>query len=186
MHPIDIHTQRLLLKGITPQVIHTIFDSQSENEIKKFFGVDDKEYLRLKEMHEKGMETHRHSLFFFLLVEKDTNQPVGECGFHTWNSIHRRAELYYVLRNDMHKRKGYMTEVVPHVVQYGFEEMGLHRIEALVANWNTPSIKLLQKNQFVYEGIVREDYVVNDKNEDSDCYSLLKQEWQSHQSSASH
>jgi ribosomal-protein-alanine N-acetyltransferase len=79
-----------------------------------------------------------------------------------------------------------MTEVVPHVVQYGFEEMGLHRIEALVANWNTPSVKLLQKNQFVYEGIVREDYVVNDKNEDSDCYSLLKQEWQSHQSSASH
>jgi ribosomal-protein-alanine N-acetyltransferase len=129
-------------------------------------------------MHEKGMETHRHSLFFFLLVEKNTEQPIGECGFHTWNRTHQRAELYYVLRADTHKRKGYMTEVVPKVIRYGFEEMELHRIEALVAPWNTPSVKLLQQNQFVFEGMVREDYIIDGKHENSDCYSLLKHEWQ--------
>jgi ribosomal-protein-alanine N-acetyltransferase len=148
--------------------------------IKVFFGINDTGYQHYKDMHEKGMETHRHSLFYFLVVDRETNCPIGECGFHTWNRTHRRAELFYLLRNDTHKQKGYMTEVVPYVIRYGFEHMDLVRIEALLANWNTPSVRLLQQNRFTFEGTMRQHYSVNGIHEDSDCYSLLKTEWETH------
>jgi ribosomal-protein-alanine N-acetyltransferase len=177
MENVLLTTSRLLLKGISPILIHELFASRSKGEIQSFFGVDENGYERFREMHEKGMETHRYSLYFFLLIDKNSNLPIGECGFHTWNATHRRAELYYLLRDDTHKKKGLMTEALAEVIRYGFECMGLHRIEALVATWNEPSLKLLRHFRFSFEGTMREDYVIDGKSESSDCYSLLKQEW---------
>lgn len=172
-----IETNRLILNPLTPSVINSLFETKSKNEIMQFLGCNDDEFIRYQEMHEKGMETHRLSFYSFVIILKQTNKPIGEIGFHTWNSTHRRAEAYYMLRNDVDKQKGYMSEAFPEVLKFGFSEMNLHRVEALVADWNEPSVKLLVKNGFVKEGIVREDYVVNGKNEDSVCYSLLKHEW---------
>ncbi len=46
--------------------------------------------------------------------------------------------------------RGIMSEAIPLVLQYGFEEMGLHRIEAEVVAQNLPSIHLLEKFDFIY------------------------------------
>jgi ribosomal-protein-alanine N-acetyltransferase len=66
-----------------------------------------------------------------------------------------------------------MSEVLPLVLLYGFNEMSLHRIEAKVAEDNAASIKLLLKNSFKMEGKHREDYLVEDHYEDSFIYALL-------------
>jgi ribosomal-protein-alanine N-acetyltransferase len=63
-------------------------------------------------------------------------------------------------------------------LEYGFTKLNLHRIEALVADWNTPSLKLVAKNGFAKEGTMREDYIVNGVSENSECFSLLKWEWE--------
>lgn len=174
---ITLSTNRLTLKSITPALIHELFKTKTKDEIIAFFGVDEKGYEHYKEMHELGMETHRISLFAFLLINKATNLPIGECGFHTLNRTHRRAELFYMLRNDADKQKGFMTEALPYVLEFGFSELQLHRVEALVADNNVPSVKLLEKFGFTKEGTMREDYNVDGTNEDSDCYSLLNWEW---------
>ena len=72
-----------------------------------------------------------------------------------------------------------MTEALKSVLEFGFNELNLHRVQALVADWNIASIKLLAKYGFFKEGTMREDYRGDDKNEDSDCYSLLEWEWKS-------
>lgn len=178
MIQIEIQTPRLILKSITPTLIHNLFKEKTPDEIKAFFEADEQAYEQLKMMHEKGMETHRISLFYFLLINKHTNKIIGDCGFHTWNKTHRRAELFYNLKNDSDKRKGLMTEALGKVIAFGFEDLGLHRIQALAASYNTPSIKLLVRYGFTKEGTAREDYVVDGLNEDSECYSLLKWEWE--------
>jgi len=175
---IEISTPRLLLKSITPSFIDEFFNTKSKEDIVTYFGFDEAGYEHLKNMHEKGMETHRISLFFFLLVLKETNEPIGECGFHTWNKSHSRAELFYNIKNDEAKQKGYMTEALQAVLAFGFTTLNLHRTEALIAAENVPSLKLLLRYGFKKEGVMREDYMVNGKNEDSVCYSLLKWEWE--------
>lgn len=179
---IEISTPRLILKSITPAIIHELFSTKSKEEIITYFGFDEAGFEHYKEMHEKGMETHRISIFVFLLIEKESGLPIGECGFHTWNALHRRAEVFYNMRAENKKQKGYMTEALEAVLQYGFTELNLHRIEALIDAMNEPSLRLLLRYGFTKEGTVREDYVVNGVNEDSDCYSLLKWEWKNNQS----
>lgn len=173
----QLSTDRLLLKAITPEVIHQLFNTQTKSDIMTFFGVDEEGYNHYLAMHQNGMTSHRLSLLFFLLVEKSTQTPIGECGFHTWNTTHHRAELFYKLWQDQHKQKGYMTEALLPILNYGFTQMNLHRIQAMVADYNTASLKLLAQHNFVKEGIMRQDYLVNNTYEDSHCYSLLKNEF---------
>lgn len=175
---IEISTERLLLKSITPQIIHSLFNEKTEAEIKQFFDTDESGYHHLKCMHEGGMETHRLSMHYFLVVDKQRNKIIGDCGFHTWNKSHRRAELFYNLKYEEDKRKGIMSEAVDKVLEFGFTTMELHRVEALTASWNIASMKLLERFHFIKEGIMREDYTVDGKNEDSECFSLLKWEWE--------
>lgn len=178
MNQIEISTERLLLKSISPTIINKLFEAKTEAEIKQFFDADEGEYAHLKSMYEGGMETHRLSMFYFLLVDKKDNRIIGNCGFHTWNKTQRRSEFFYGLKYEEDKRKGIMTEVVAEVLNYGFTTLELHRIEALVGSWNIASIKLLEHFKFTKEGTMREDYVVDGKNENSECYSLLKWEWE--------
>lgn len=177
MTEIQLETERLYLKAITPQFIHHLFQTKSETEIMSFLGVDDIGFEKYLEMHRGGMETYQLSFCFFLLIEKESQLSIGECGFHTWNKKHHRAELFYLLKSDTYKQKGYMTEALAIVLKYGFENMLLHRLKALIADDNIPSIKLVNRYGFIKEGTMREDYFTNGKYEDSDCYSLLKSEW---------
>src|SRR5687768_1544941 len=100
MKEVTLSSPRLILKGFGPAFINQIYNTQTKEQIKTYFGFGDEGYEHYKAMHENGMETHRLSLYGFLLVEKKSQQVIGECGFHTWNRTHARAELYYSLRGD--------------------------------------------------------------------------------------
>lgn len=176
---IEISTERLVLKSITPAIIHEVYNTRSKEEVMDYFGFNEASYIRYLEMHDKGVETYRYSMFYFMVVLNDTNKPIGDCGYHTWDFKHNRAEMFYNLHSDEYKRKGYMTEAMVEVLKYGFTELNIHRTEALVADWNTASVKLLEHFGFKKEGTMREDYLTDGKYESSDCYSLLKGEWES-------
>lgn len=177
MNETQVETKRLYLKPITPNFINQIFNNQTKAEIMTVLAVDEIGFDRYQDMFLNGMETFQLSFLYFFLIEKESNQVIGECGFHTWNKKHSRAELFYSLKKDEQKRKGYMTEAVVEVLKFGFEKMQLHRVEALIAGWNEASLKLIAKYGFVKEGIMREDYFYEGKHEDSTCFSLLKNEW---------
>ncbi len=178
MQQMELYSPRLILKSITPAFITDIFTTKSEAEIKAYFGFDDSGYQHALQMHLQGMETHCISFHYFLLIDKQTQLPIGECGFHTWNKTHRRAELFYAMRSDEFKQKGFMTEAVKAVIEFGYSQMQLHRIAAFIDDNNTASKKLLLRYGFTKEGTMREDYCVDGVNEDSDCYSLLRWEWE--------
>ncbi|RYD99239.1 MAG: N-acetyltransferase [Sphingobacteriales bacterium] len=108
----SLETARLQLNLITPAVLHEVFRTLEKETLKKIMGFDEQAYESHLEMHRKGMETNRLSLLYFLLTDKKTGQPLGTCGFHTWNATHRRAELFYSLLSDEHKQKGLMTEAL--------------------------------------------------------------------------
>jgi [ribosomal protein S5]-alanine N-acetyltransferase len=178
IHPITLHTARLTLKAITPAVVHQLASSMTKPELLDYFGFDEGRYAHFMIMHQKGMETHSLSHYYFLVVETETGRPIGEVGFHTWNAKHRRADLFYGIHKDENRQKGYMSEALKVVIEFGFTTLSLHRIAALAAKSNIPSVRLIQNNGFTFEGTMRQDYNVDGVNDDSDCYSLLKPEWE--------
>ena len=54
---------------------------------------------------------------------------IGFAGFIDYSEQHKKAELAYVL-SPLYQNKGYMTEALDIIMNYGFTEMGLNRIEA--------------------------------------------------------
>lgn len=173
------HTPRLLLRKLTPEDYKHIFTNWSKPEICEFLGLQsDEEFEREKGKSDGGYNTYRTSMVYFQIILKDSNKVIGGCGFHNWRPDHHRAEIGYMLKEDADKNKGYMSEVVKAVIDYGFREMGLHRIEALVGPENVPSLKLMEKFHFQREGQLREHFFINNRFEDSVAFSLLKSEYE--------
>jgi ribosomal-protein-alanine N-acetyltransferase len=175
---IVLETERLYLSEYTPEISDYLFTHCSDQEISAYLGLKGAaELADEKDKFSKGLTTYFHSFKNFRILEKATGTMMGRCGFHTWIVSHRRAEVGYALLDDAFKQKGYMTEALGPVLAFGFEQMGLRRIEALAADYNTPSIKLLNRFGFKQEGIVREHYVVNGVNEDSVLMSIIRPEY---------
>lgn len=178
MQPKELHTERLRLRIYTPEVANHVFTSMTDAEIRAFLGLDSAEALQKeKDKFSKGLTTYNRTFLNFHIIEKETGAIIGGCGFHTWFPDHMRAEIGYALNHDNHKQKGFMREALLPILRYGFEEMGLHRIEALIDAENIASLKLLISFNFVKEGVLREHYVVDGIPEDSVAYSLLKPEF---------
>ena len=85
---------------------------------------------------------------------------------------HYRAEIGYML-NPAYQGKGIMSEALSIIIQYGFNNIGLHSIEANANPANQASIKLLEKIGFVREGYFKENYYFNGNFLDSAIYSLI-------------
>lgn len=139
----------------------------------------EEEYQKDLKRWQGSYTTFNKDILYFLIREKEKENVIGWCGYHTWYTDHDRAEIGYGLYFDEYKKKGYMTEALKEILRFGFEEMNLHRIEAMVAEYNIPSVRLLLNNNFEKEGCLREHYLINGKHEDSWVYSLLKKEWKS-------
>lgn len=91
---------------------------------------------------------------------------------------HERAEIGYVLFEADYNRKGLMSEAIGPIIEYGFKQMKLNRIEAFIGPKNQASIQLISKLNFVKEGQLREHYCENNRVEDSIVYSLLRKEYE--------
>jgi [ribosomal protein S5]-alanine N-acetyltransferase len=172
-----LFTERLLLRLLNPEIYKEVMSTFGDDAIMQYFGLTTTEELQQeKQRFSEGMTMAGRSFLYFHLIEKKSLVVMGWCGYHTWFTRHRRAEIGYVLNEDRYKGKGYMREALPVVLSYGFEKMNLHRIEAIVAPGNEPSIKLVKRLGFTEEGLLREHYMKNNKLEDSIMFSLLQTE----------
>lgn len=104
---------------------------------------------------------------------QDKRKLIGTAGFWRIDAGHRRAEIGYTIHPD-HQGRGYMHEALQIILDYGWQRMNLHSVEANVNPNNTASIELLENNGFVKEGHFKENWYYNGKFLDSAVYSLLR------------
>ena len=173
-----LQTKRLLLRPLTMDDLEFVFQhfghplvyqymldedpvtdvSQAQEIIQFYLDAEDKPYNR------------------WGIAQQSNGQLIGTCGFHKWNKRSFRAEIGYDLHPDFWGQ-GYMTEVLHTVIPHGFEQMELHRIEALIYVENNRSTQLLKKLGFKEEGVLRDYFALNGTFYDHAIFSLLKQEW---------
>lgn len=174
----SIETDRLLLLKRTEGIYKAIFGHHTDMEAMEQLGLDTLEELRIeKQKIAQGVTTFNKSFLIFHLYLKTSRSVIGRCGFHTWYIDHKRAEIGYALTNPHEQGKGIMTEAIAPVIAYGFEKMGLNRIEAFIGPDNIPSLQLIRKMGFTQEGVMREHYQKNNQIEDSIIFSLLRREY---------
>jgi ribosomal-protein-alanine N-acetyltransferase len=104
---------------------------------------------------------------------KDNTQLIGIIGHYRIQTENYRAEIGYMILPQYHG-KGIAAEAIKAVVEYGFEEMQLHSIEAIIDPENQASEKVLLKSGFVKEAHIKENEYYNGKFIDTVIYSLLR------------
>ena len=67
-----------------------------------------------------------------------------------------------------------MREALPMVLNYGFESLGLHRIEATVESENEKSKNVLKAMGFRWEGCMKDYEWKNGHPIDLEIYAILK------------
>lgn len=114
------------------------------------------------------------------IVLRETDQLVGSIGLlRDYKRDNDRARsLGYAIDEDCWG-KGYMPEAVRAVLEHGFRKQSLELISAYTYPWNTRSKRVLEKCGFRYEGTLRcAEKLYDGSMHDSDCYALLKEEWE--------
>lgn len=90
---------------------------------------------------------------------------------------HSQAELSFWLAVEMWGQ-GYMSEALKPVLRFGFEELELNRLYAYHMVRNPASGKVLQKNGFTQEGLLRQRVRKWGVFEDAKLWAILWQDWQ--------
>lgn len=116
----------------------------------EFFTLEYQEGILKEEMLKYKEKT---SFRFYLKLREEPEKIIGIIALNNvvWGSF---CSAYLGYKLDEHFiNKGYMSAAIEMLVTYAFEELHLHRIEANVMPKNKASLRVLEKNHFVNEGI---------------------------------
>ncbi|HWZ18130.1 MAG TPA: GNAT family N-acetyltransferase [Ktedonobacteraceae bacterium] len=174
----SLTTNRLLLRRIVPGDAEALFAIRSDAETMKFFGQEPHESLDetkdvIRRMEERY--TQKEALRWCITLQGGGGL-IGSCTLFHFDEGFDRAETGYEL-NRAFWGKGIMTEAMSAILTFGFSELGLHRVEAVIDIANERSKKLLLKLGFTYEGNLRQRFPFRGHFEDEHYFGLLKDEW---------
>ena len=107
---------------------------------------------------------------------KDSGKMIGTCGFTRFDLPNNSAEIGYVLNPEYHG-KGYATEAAKIVMRFGFEELGLHRIEAKHMIGNDASHRVMEKLGMREEGTFKDSYYIRREYRTVTVCAILENEY---------
>lgn len=118
----------------------------------------------------------RGEFFDWAVTLNDSGKMIGTAGFTKIDAPHNCAEIGYVLNPEYHGQ-GLGTEAAARVITFGFEELGLHRIEARFMKGNIASLHVMQKLGMTLEGYHREAMLVKGVYKTIGVCSMLVSEY---------
>ena len=113
------------------------------------------------------------------VTEKGSDKCIGIMGFYRTQPEYFRTELGYMITAE-HWGKGYVTEAVTVLLDFAFNSLQFHSIEAVIDSRHTASERVLQKVGFIKEAHFKENFYYNNEFTDTVIYSLLKRNFIKH------
>jgi ribosomal-protein-alanine N-acetyltransferase len=109
------------------------------------------------------------------ITRADEDVAVGKIGHWRWQRAHSRSEVGFILRRDLW-RQGLATEAMRAVVDWGFDRLQLHSVEAQLDFENVGSQRTLERVGFRKEGCLRQSFFDGRTFRDTLVYGLLRAE----------
>jgi len=98
-------------------------------------------------------DTATRKRHFFTIVDPASAEPVGSCDVRPDEGSFRASLGLWI--GLPFQSRGLGTRVVGDLVRYGFEVLGLCKLDAMVFLGNFASRRVMEKNGFVLEGTIR-------------------------------
>lgn len=176
---------RIILRPFEDNDIEDMIKILNEPELKMLTGsvsndidakkiMDEDEKIRVTDWYKsRNVQSDRLDLAIAL---KDSNQIIGEVVFNEYDDCSNNVN-FRVLMSQSYRNQGLGSEAIQLFIQYGFEQLNLHKISLEVFSFNPRAEHVYTKVGFKLEGIKREDFKYNDKYIDTKIFGLLKSEY---------
>lgn len=178
-HPFqNLETERLLLRQLDNKDVNEVLELRGNPETMKFIprplakNTDDA-LEHIKMINDKIDENVGIN---WAVTVKGSDKMIGLLGHYRIQPENHRAEIGYMIL-PQYQGKGYVTEAIKAVMKYGFNQMNLHSIEAVIDPENIASERVLQKIGFVKEAHIIENELYDGKFWDTVIYSMLKRNY---------
>ena len=169
-----LKTERLLLRQFVESDLENVFKGLSDPEIIKYYGVsyqtldDTKAQLRFFADLEKD-----NTGIWWAVCSLDNDRFYGAGGLNSLSKEHKKAEIGFWLLKE-YWGQGIMTEAIPLICNYGFDHLGLHRIEGFVESENENCKNAMKKLSFKHEGTMTDCEIKNERFISLDIYANIK------------
>jgi ribosomal-protein-alanine N-acetyltransferase len=175
MFPI-LETERLILRELVEDDARDILNCFSNAEVLRYYGQKPLTSLDQVKQIIRNFSTNYDEKrgIKWGIEQKEIGSLIGTIGFQEWSIEHNRAEISYALFPEKWGN-GFAREAVKKIISYGFEDLGLERIGAVVFVENKASNHLLTRLGFIKEGVLRKYMYQNDIPFNTNIYSLLKE-----------
>ena len=107
-----------------------------------------------------------------MIADSEDGSLLGSVGLARLSKVHRCAGLFYWVHSGRTGR-GIATQAIQAMARLGFEELGLQRVELLIAPGNAASLRAAEKAGAQREGLLRRRFVLADGTHDAIVLSLL-------------
>ncbi len=131
---------------------------------------DEREWL------EGALNPDKEEKIFTILTKQ--GKPIGNIGFNHLTFKNRHGTIGIMIGEKSFWDKGYGTDTIEAILRFGFEELGLVRIELKVDSLNERAIACYKKCGFVLEGRGRKHTYLNGEYHDDLDMAILVEEWQ--------
>jgi len=127
---------------------------------------DEQKYIDL-------LKSNKTSISFIILFE---GKIIGTNGFLCIDDINKNAQIGYCMDKNF-KGKGINTKATKKIIEFGFSELDLQRIEFRIASKNIKSKAVANRLSAKFEGTLRKSYLLHNEFVDLEVYSILKNEY---------
>jgi len=176
--PPPLTTARLQLRGINQADSEDLYAIYSDMKTLEYWGQDPVQSpAEVWKIIKKNMQyVASGTAILWGIALRDSNRLIGTCTIFRISQQNKNGEAGFIL-NRAHWGKGLMTEAMGSVLDYTFNDLDFHRLEADTDPKNLASLALLKKLGFQREGYFRERWFVHGKWHDSVMLGLLRNEY---------
>ncbi len=179
MSDLELRSRGTLLRRMRLEDAQSLFDYRSLPEVARYQGwvpetVADAEALAREQADlEPGTPD---TWFQFIICRLEDGVMVGDCGVTFPREKKCCPDLGIALHPD-HRRRGYATAATRLMVDYLFDELGVHRVQARCDPRNLPAIAVLNRLGFIQEGHLRKSFWQHGEWVDDVIFGVLREEW---------
>ncbi len=170
----NLETERLYLRRVSKEDVNEIFALRSNKETMKYIprplAKTNEDILEHIATIDSKIENNEGINWAITL--KNNPKLIGIIGHFRIKPEHFRAEIGYMLLPEYHG-KGIIVEAIKETLNYAFQTMKLHSIEAIIDPENYASERVLQKSGFVKEAHLKENEYYEGRFLDTVIYSIL-------------
>jgi len=171
----ELTTERLLLRSTSEADIDAIYSIFSDPDVTRYYDIDP-----ITSLEQASQIIESYSQLYasgsgvrWGIVRREDFQLIGTCGYFGRNRDFKSASIGYDLAKTQWGM-GIMQEALSSILEFGFQEFSLNRIQATTDLDSSRSISKLRRLGFQGEGILRQYGYWKGKFHDVRCFSLLQ------------